>query len=194
MLLCTLSRCSRSLLGLENSALHIGHFRLRHSNLLTYSMLVIKGFVTWYSANREKLIIILGQETSLSKLRRCLLLLRLSFGVFSKAAGIISLSSSAYALMALLSLFVWGKVAMLKNFTVHPSCTNVLDGHHRYYAYRELGSKEIDCALAGDYSCVVFYLTQHGYFQPRAEFTEGVRQPAVRLHQNLKQFLTNFQN
>lgn len=70
----------------------------------------------------------------------------------------------------------------------------VLDGHHRFYAYLELGKKEINCAIAGDYSSVVFYLTQHGYFQPSPEVTENLRQPAIRLHQNLKQFLTNFVN
>lgn len=70
----------------------------------------------------------------------------------------------------------------------------VLDGHHRYYAYLELNRKQVDCALAGDYSSVIFYLTQHGYLQPTPEFTEGVRQPVVRLHQNLKQFLANFLN
>ena len=70
----------------------------------------------------------------------------------------------------------------------------VLDGHHRYYAVLEMGKKEIDCALAGDYSSVIFYLTEHGYFQPTAEVTEGIRQPAIRLHQNLKQFLSHFVN
>ena len=66
----------------------------------------------------------------------------------------------------------------------------VLDGHHRYYAHLELGKKTIECAIAGNYSSVIFYLTQHGCFQPSPEFTEEVRQPAIRLHKNLKQFLT----
>jgi hypothetical protein len=70
----------------------------------------------------------------------------------------------------------------------------VLDGHHRYYAYLESGRKQIDCALAGNYSSVIFYLTEHGYFQPSPQLTEGLRQPAIRLHKNLKQFLNNFIN
>ncbi len=68
----------------------------------------------------------------------------------------------------------------------------VLDGHHRYYAYRELGRKQLTCALAGDYSSVVFYLTKNGYFQPSPEITEGIRTPVIRLHHDLKQFLSNF--
>jgi hypothetical protein len=68
----------------------------------------------------------------------------------------------------------------------------VLDGHHRFYAFLEMGKKEINCAPAGDYSSVIFYLTEHGYFQPSPEVTKNIRQPVVKLHQNLKQFLTNF--
>ncbi len=64
----------------------------------------------------------------------------------------------------------------------------VLDGHHRYYAYVELGKKKIDCAVAGDYSNVVFYLTENGYLQPTAQFTKNIRRPVRKLHENLKAF------
>jgi hypothetical protein len=76
----------------------------------------------------------------------------------------------------------------------HKDTYAVLDGHHRFYAYKESGIKKVNCALAGDYSSVIFYLTEHGYFQPSPEFTEGIRQPAIQLHENLKQFLTSFSN
>jgi hypothetical protein len=68
----------------------------------------------------------------------------------------------------------------------------VLDGHHRFYAYLELGKKKVDCALAGEYSKVIFYLTEHGYLQPSVKVTEAIRQPAIRMHKNLKLFLDNF--
>jgi len=68
----------------------------------------------------------------------------------------------------------------------------VLDGHHRYWACRELGKETIDCALAEDYSSVIFYLTEHGYLQPSAEATEHLRLPAKKMHENLKQFLEGF--
>jgi len=70
----------------------------------------------------------------------------------------------------------------------------VLDGHHRYWACREMGKKIIVSAIAGDYSSVNFYLTEHGYFQPSSETTEKLREPAKKMHENLKQFLDEFIN
>jgi hypothetical protein len=68
----------------------------------------------------------------------------------------------------------------------------VLDGHHRYYAYRELRVKYINSALAGNYSSVIFYLTEHGYFQPSSQVTDHLRQPIKEFNQNLKEFLNKF--
>ena len=68
----------------------------------------------------------------------------------------------------------------------------VLDGHHRYYAFLELGRKRIDCALAGDVSSVVFYLTAQGVFQPNPNAKEPIRKPEFRLHDNVEQFLQDF--
>ncbi len=68
----------------------------------------------------------------------------------------------------------------------------ILDGHHRYYALREMGIKEVNCALAGNCSSAIFYLTEHGYFQPTAEITESIRQPIIKLHKNLIQSLMKF--
>jgi hypothetical protein len=68
----------------------------------------------------------------------------------------------------------------------------VLDGHHRYYAYLELEKKEIICALAGDFSSVFFYMTEHGFFQPNPKAKEPIREPEMKLHENLQQFLSDF--
>jgi len=68
----------------------------------------------------------------------------------------------------------------------------VLDGHHRYYALLELGKKRVDCALAGDFSSVMFYLTEHGFFQPNLETNGELRKPVLQLHENIQDFLQNF--
>jgi hypothetical protein len=68
----------------------------------------------------------------------------------------------------------------------------VLDGHHRYYALLELGKKEVNCALAGDFSSLMFYMTQHGYFQPKPETKEEKQKNIIHLHENVQDFLQNF--
>ena len=68
----------------------------------------------------------------------------------------------------------------------------VLDGHHRYYALLEMGRKTVNCALAGDFSSVVFYMTEHGYFQPKPETKEENQKKLIRLHENVQDFLQNF--
>ena len=68
----------------------------------------------------------------------------------------------------------------------------VLDGHHRYYALLELGKKEVECALAGDFSILVFYMTEQGYFQPKPETKKENQKKVINLHKNLQDFLHNF--
>ena len=68
----------------------------------------------------------------------------------------------------------------------------VLDGHHRYYALLELGKKEVNCALAGDFSSLMFYMTEQGYFQPKPETKEENQKKLIHLHENVQDFLHNF--
>jgi hypothetical protein len=68
----------------------------------------------------------------------------------------------------------------------------VLDGHHRYYALLESGKKEVDCALAGDFSSLIFYMTEHGYFQPKPQTKEEDQKKIIHLHENVQDFLQNF--
>jgi ParB-like nuclease domain len=68
----------------------------------------------------------------------------------------------------------------------------VVDGHHRYYALLESGKKKADCALAGDFSGVLFYMTEHGYFQPKPETKEENEKKIIHLHENVQDFLHNF--
>ena len=50
----------------------------------------------------------------------------------------------------------------------------------------------VDCARAGDFSSVMFYLTEHGFFQPNPETKGELRKPVLQLHENIQDFLQNF--
>lgn len=68
----------------------------------------------------------------------------------------------------------------------------VLDGHHRYYAYLELGKKEVNCAIAGDFSSVIYTMTKLGYFQPAAGLRKGLYKQVFKMHENIQGFLDTF--
>lgn len=68
----------------------------------------------------------------------------------------------------------------------------VLDGHHRFHALLESGVKKIDCAVVGDFSSFMFYLTKDGWFQPPKEVTEYFRMPVLKFRKDLDDFLVEF--
>jgi len=72
----------------------------------------------------------------------------------------------------------------------------VLDGHHRYWAKREMAAigattKDIECAVIPDLLGLLFYLTKEGALQPPEEFTRYIRVPLMRLMDYLNEFLDN---
>jgi hypothetical protein len=65
----------------------------------------------------------------------------------------------------------------------------VLDGHHRFWAYKHAGAEKVKCVVVEDYVGLGFKLAKSGYFQPTPEFTKYVRTPAKRLQDYLTRFL-----
>jgi hypothetical protein len=55
-----------------------------------------------------------------------------------------------------------------------------------------MGKQIVDCALAGDFSSVIFYLTEQGFFQPNPETKGEMRKPVLKLHENVQYFFQNF--
>ncbi|HJX24287.1 MAG TPA: ParB/RepB/Spo0J family partition protein [Candidatus Bathyarchaeia archaeon] len=43
----------------------------------------------------------------------------------------------------------------------------IVDGHHRFHALVQMEKKEIECAVEGVFPSIIFYLTKHGFFQPK---------------------------
>jgi hypothetical protein len=65
----------------------------------------------------------------------------------------------------------------------------VLDGHHRYWAQKEMGIKKIKCAVIKDYFGLLFSVTKDGLLQPKKEFTEYIRVPFKKIENYLYEFL-----
>jgi hypothetical protein len=68
----------------------------------------------------------------------------------------------------------------------------VVDGHHRFYAQMESGFKKINCAVVGNFSSFMFYLTKDGWFQPPEEVTEYLRIPILKFREDLDDYLKEF--
>ena len=80
----------------------------------------------------------------------------------------------------------------------------VVDGHHRFFAQLEYGTKEVACAVIDDLTGFMFRLTKDGWLQPHPRLTKHVRVPILEFHQkldqsinrelrhNMKTFLTDF--
>jgi len=65
----------------------------------------------------------------------------------------------------------------------------VLDGHHRYWAQKEMGIKKIKCAVIRDHLGLLFSATEDGLLQPTKEFTKYVRVPFKKIENHLYEFL-----
>jgi hypothetical protein len=65
----------------------------------------------------------------------------------------------------------------------------VLNGHHRYWAQKEMGVKEIKCAVVHDFIGPLFHLTKDGYLQPSPLYTQYIRVPFKKVRKYLEEFL-----
>ena len=68
----------------------------------------------------------------------------------------------------------------------------VLDGHHRFWAQKELGGDIVDCAIIQDYHGLIFYLTKGGFLQPVPKFTQYIRVPLIKWGAGLLKYLKRF--
>jgi hypothetical protein len=65
----------------------------------------------------------------------------------------------------------------------------VLNGHHRYWAQKEMGVKQIGCAVVKDFIGPLFYLTKEGLLQPSPLYTQYIRVPFKKVKNYLEGFL-----
>ena len=64
----------------------------------------------------------------------------------------------------------------------------VLDGHHRFWAFKEMKFDEIKCAVIQDSLGILFNLTKDGYLQPMPEFTQYFIVPMKKFEEQLNEF------
>ena len=67
----------------------------------------------------------------------------------------------------------------------------VLDGHHRYWAYRILRYRFIKCAIIEDFFYLGFYMTKNGLLQPDPRITKYIRIPLKRFYIYINDFIRN---
>ena len=65
----------------------------------------------------------------------------------------------------------------------------VLDGHHRFWAQKILGFKEIRCAVIEDFFGLGFHLTKNGIFQPDPKITKYIRIPLKKIYSYIDGFI-----
>lgn len=70
----------------------------------------------------------------------------------------------------------------------------VLDGHHRFWAYKELGYNSIKCAIVEDYIGLGYFITKEGGFQPHPKITKHVRIPLKRYNRYLIDYINRYKN
>ena len=65
----------------------------------------------------------------------------------------------------------------------------VLDGHHRFWAQKILGFKEIRSTVIEDFFGLGFHLTKNGIFQPDPKITKYIRIPIKRIYSYITEFI-----
>jgi len=68
----------------------------------------------------------------------------------------------------------------------------VLDGHHRFWALKEMEFNEIECAVIQDPFGILFKLTKDGYLQPTSELTQYFVVPLKKFEEQLNEFRKSF--
>ncbi len=64
----------------------------------------------------------------------------------------------------------------------------VLDGHHRFWALKEMKFNEIKCAVIQDPFGILFGLTKDGYLQPTVELTQYFVVPLKKFEEQFNEF------